>query len=188
MQLGFSYGASKLNYLFEDAFVNNELTYAFLKNVFTEQSFDTNPLFTILHEACYAQNFSTNWSAQRIRKEFQQFNEDYNNFYFTGEMLFPWMMNEYKSLKPFKDIASGLADKDDWPILYNKKNLNNNRVPTAAAVYTNDMYVDKDYSIMTASEIKDIKIWETNKLEHNALRSNGIMVLKKLFKSLNLYN
>ena len=188
LQLGFSDGASKLNYLFEDAFVNNELSYTFLKNVFTEQSFDTNPLFTILHEACYAQNFSTNWSAQKIRKEFYHFNEGHDEFYFTGEMLFPWMMNEYKSLKPFKDIASGLADKNDWPILYNKENLNNNKVPVAAAIYTNDMYVDRDYSMITASEVKGLKVWETNKLEHNGLRSNGRMVLKKLFKSLNLNN
>ena len=188
LQLGFSDGASKLNYLFEDAFVNNELSYTFLKNVFTEQSFDTNPLFTILHEACYAQNFSTNWSAQKIRKKFYHFNEGHDEFYFTGEMLFPWMMNEYKSLKPFKDIASSLADKNDWPILYNKENLNNNKVPVAAAIYTNDMYVDRDYSMITASEVKGLKVWETNKLEHNGLRSNGRMVLKKLFKSLNLNN
>lgn len=185
LQLGFSDGPSKLNYLFEDAFVKDELSYTFLKNIFSEQSFDTNPLFTILHEACYAQKFSTNWSAQRIRKEFQQFNDDHDNFYFTGEMLFPWMMDEYKNLKPFKNIALGLAEKNDWSILYDKKILNNNIVPVAAAVYTNDMYVDRDYSIRTASEIKGLKIWETNKLEHNGLRSDGMKVLKKLFKLLN---
>lgn len=188
LQLGFNDGASKLNYLFEDAFANDELSYAFLKNVFTEQSFDTNPLFTILHEACYAQNFSTNWSAQKIRKEFQQFNKYQDNFYFTGEMLFPWMMDQYKNLKPFKNIAEGLAEKDDWTILYDKTNLNNNKVPVAAAVYTNDMYVDKDYSIETASNIKGIKVWETDKIEHNGLRSDGKMVLNKLFKLLKVVN
>ena len=188
LQLGFNDGASKLNYLFEDAFANDELSYAFLKNVFTEQSFDTNPLFTILHEACYAQNFSTNWSAQKIRKEFQQFNKYQDNFYFTGEMLFPWMMDQYKNLKPFKNIAEGLAEKDDWTILYDKTNLNNNKVPVAAAVYTNDMYVDKDYSIETASDIRGIKVWETDKIEHNGLRSDGKMVLNKLFKLLKVVN
>lgn len=186
LQLGFSDGASKLNYLFEDAFVKNELSYYFLKNIFLEQSFDTNPLFTILHEACYAQNFSTNWSAYKVKNEFQQFNEDNDDFYFTGEMLFPWMLDEYNNLKPYKNIASGLAEKNDWPILYDKQNLNKNKVSVAAAIYTNDMYVDREYSITTASEIKDIKIWETDKLEHNGLRSNGKYVLKKLFKLLKL--
>ena len=100
-------------------------------------------------------------------------------------MLFPWMMDEYKNLKPFKNIALGLAEKNDWSILYDKKILNNNIVPVAAAVYTNDMYVDRDYSIRTASEIKGLKIWETNKFEHNGLRSDGMKVLKKLFKLLN---
>lgn len=184
--LGFSDGASKLNYLFEDAFVNDELSYLFLKNIFSEQSFDSNPLFTILHEACYAQNFSTNWSAQKIRNEFQHFNEDQSDFNFTGEMLFPWMLDEYKSLKPLKNIAIGLANKNDWPMLYEKRSLNNNVVPVAAAVYTNDMYVDRGYSLDTASEIRGIKIWETSKLEHNGLRTNGKLVLKNLFNLLDL--
>ena len=62
--------------------------------------------------------------------------------------------------------------------------MKNNKVPTAAAVYTNDMYVDREYSIETASKIKNIKVWETDQLEHNALRSDGKLVLKTLFKIL----
>ena len=46
------------------------------------------------------------------------------------------------------------------------------------------MFVDRDYSLETASHIKDIKIWETNELEHNGLRSAGEKVLKNLFKRL----
>ena len=45
------------------------------------QTFDTNPIFTILHEACYAQGFSTNWSAQRILEEFPTFSENNENVY-----------------------------------------------------------------------------------------------------------
>ena len=62
------------------------------------QTFDTNPIFTILHEACYAQGFSTNWSAQRILKEYPVFSDNIDNLYLTGEMLFPWMLDQYKSL------------------------------------------------------------------------------------------
>ena len=70
LQLGFSDGMATLNFLLESAFTGQELSYSFLKSIMSLQGFDTNPIFTVLHEACYAQGFSTNWSAYRIQKEF----------------------------------------------------------------------------------------------------------------------
>ena len=185
LQLGFSDGMATLNFLLENAFASEKLSYSFLKGLMCLQSFDTNPIFTILHEACYAQEFATNWSAHRIRKEFPQFEiEQKDNFYFTGEMLYPWMLDEFQTLKPLKRAANLLAEKADWPILYDDKILTTNNVPVAAAVYTNDMYVDRDYSIETANIIKGIEIWETNEYEHNGLRSDGKYVLDLLFSRL----
>ena len=182
LNLGFSDGMAILNYLFERAFINDEISNFFLKQIFTLQSFDTNPLFTILHEACYAQGFATEWSANRIINEYQDFNyEICENFYFTGEMLYPWMLDEYSSLKPFKNAANILAKKKDWPQLYSEQKLRENQVPVAAAVYTNDMYVDRNYSIKLAEIIPNMNVWETKLLEHNALRSNGEKVLDSLF-------
>ena len=182
LNLGFSDGMAILNYLFERAFINDKISNFFLKQIFTLQSFDTNPLFTILHEACYAQGFATEWSANRIINEYQDFNyEICENFYFTGEMLYPWMLDEYSSLKPFKNAANILAKKKDWPQLYSEQKLRENQVPVAAAVYTNDMYVDRNYSIKLAEIIPNMNVWETKLLEHNALRSNGEKVLDSLF-------
>ena len=130
----------------------------------------------------YAQNFSTNWSAMRVLDEFSEFNPDEGNqLLFTGEMLYPWMFDIYKNLKPFKGAANILANKDDWPILYDKNILRLNKVPVYAAVYENDMYVDRNYSIETAGNIGNIKIWETNEYEHNGLRSDGDYILNTLF-------
>jgi len=67
------------------------------------------------------------------------------------------------------------------PVLYNKNILKLNKVPVFAAVYENDMYVDRNYSLKTAGNIGNIKIWETNKYEHNGLRSDGEYILNKLF-------
>ena len=182
LQLGFSDGMATLNFLLESAFAGEELSYSFLKGIMSLQSFDTNPIFTILHEACYAQGFATNWSAYRIRKEFPQFEVGRKDpFYFTGEMLYPWMLDEFQTLKPLKKAAGLLAKKTDWPILYDEKILSTNKVPVAAAVYTNDMYVDRDYSMETADIIKGIEIWETSEYEHNGLRSDGKNVLDLLF-------
>tara|TARA_B100000029_G_scaffold150704_2_gene145902 strand:- start:3565 stop:4824 length:1260 start_codon:yes stop_codon:yes gene_type:complete len=185
LQLGFSDGYANLNYLFEHAFADRELSYAFLKGLTNLQSFDTNPFFTILHEACYAQKFSTNWSANKIRDEFQEFDpKSRDPFLFTGEMLYPWMLDQFHSLTPLRDAAHFLAEKSDWPALYHTDKLLKNSVPVAAAVYTHDMYVDRDYSMETAESIQGIKVWETDEYEHNGLRSHGKNVLQNLFKLL----
>ena len=44
-----------------------------------------------------------------------------------------------------------------------------------------DRYVDREYSMEIADVIANINVWETKSLEHNALRSNGKMVLDSLF-------
>ena len=181
LNLGFSDGMATLNFLFERAFSNKKLSYSFLKGVLSLQTFDTNPIFTVLHEACYAQAFSTDWSAYRILDEYPEFNTENDELFFTGEMLYPWMLDSYKALKPLKGAANILAKKNDWPMLYSEKNLKDNQVSVAAAVYTNDMYVDREYSIELASIIPNMSIWETETLEHNALRSNGKLVLDSLF-------
>ena len=54
----------------------------------------------------------------------------------------------------------------------------------AAAVYTNDMYVDRHLSMETAKIIRNIRIWETREYEHNGLRSNGDVILSNLFKKI----
>ena len=181
LNLGFNDGMATLNFLFERAFSNNKLSYSFLKGVLSLQTFDTNPIFTVLHEACYAQAFSTDWSAYRILDEYPEFNTENDELFFTGEMLYPWMLDSYRALKPFKGAANILAKKDDWPMLYSEKNLRENKVSAVAAVYTNDMYVERKYSMELAGIIPNMSIWETKNMEHNALRSNGKLVLDSLF-------
>ena len=185
LQLGFNDGYATLNYLFEHAISNGELSYSFTKGLFGLQAFDTNPFFTVLHEACYAQQFSTDWSAEKIRHAFPEFDSSARDpFLFTGEMLYPWMMDQFKALVPLRDAAHILAGKSDWPMLYDPTALMKNNVPIAAAVYTNDMYVDKDYSMESARSIKGIRCWETDEFEHNGLRSHGEKILAKLFELL----
>lgn len=43
-------------------------------------------------------------------------------------MIFPWMFDEMHALKPFKEAAHLLAEKEDWPPLYDIAALNNNKV------------------------------------------------------------
>ena len=105
-------------------------------------------------------------------------------FYFTGEMIYPWMFDEYSYLRPFKEAAHLLAADDDWTRLYDPDQLQKTTVPTAAAVYYNDMYVEHGLSAKSASLIEGIKLWVTNEHEHSALRMHGETVFGRLYDML----
>ena len=60
----------------------------------------------------------------------------------AGEMVFPWMFEEFEALRPLREAADILANKADWPQLYDLATLQRNSVPVAGATYYEDMYVD----------------------------------------------
>ncbi len=190
-QLGLAFGASDgfetVHYLLEEAFIEGphgpELSYPFLSHFMQAQHFETNPIFAILHESIYCQGTASNWSAERLRQEYPQFEPDpVRQILFTGEMIYPWMFDEYPQLQPLKEAADLLAADTDWPQLYDLAQLRSNSVPCAAAIYYNDMYVERAYSEETAREIRGIKTWITNQYEHNALRADGEVLLDRLLR------
>ena len=190
-QLGLAFGASdgfeQIHYLLEGAFVEGvsgpELSYTFLHGVEHLQTFNTNPIFALLHEAIYCQQSASNWSAHRIRSEFPGFDIQLDQpIYFTGEMIYPWMFDEYRELRPLKEAAEILARYDEWPDLYNLEQLSQNQVPGAAAVYYDDMYVERLYSEETLRAVPGIRAWVTNQYEHNGLRADGEAILDRLIR------
>jgi hypothetical protein len=190
-QLGLAFGASDgfetIHYLLEEAFVEGadgpELGYPFLSHFMQAQHYETNPIFAILHESIYCQGAASHWAAERLRADYPMFapNPD-ETIYFTGEMIYSWMFDEYPQLQPLREAAHLLAEYADWPQLYNVAQLQQNIVPCAAAVYYNDMYVERAYSEETAQHIRGIKLWITNQYEHNALRADGEVLLDRLLK------
>jgi len=182
---GFSNGFEQVHYLIEDAFVHGvagrEPSYTFVRGFENAFSFETNPIYAILHESAYCQQAASNWSAERVRSEYPEFDLLPDKpVYFTGEMIYPWMFNEYKYLRPMQETAELLATYDDWPRLCDTAVLQANTVPCAAAIYYDDMYVERTFSEETARNIQGIKIWVTNEYEHNALRADGETVLNRL--------
>ena len=87
---------------------------------------------------------------------------------------------DYEALRPLRECAEILAEKADWPRLYDLDVLRANTVPVAAAVYLDDMYVESTYSQETAAFIPGVRAWITNEYEHNALRADGEKVLDRL--------
>lgn len=188
-QMGISFGveggAEDLYFQIEQAIetINGEekIRTLFLHYIMMEQAYLTNPLYCILHESIYCQQDASNWSAHRVREQFPQFNYKSDEpLLFTGEMVYPWMLDQLETLKPLKEAAEILAAKSDWPTLYCDKTLAENRVPLAAAVYVEDMFVEFAYSCETLAKIPHSKAWKTNQYEHNGLRMDGETIFSTL--------
>jgi pimeloyl-ACP methyl ester carboxylesterase len=170
-RLGMSASFEKLHYILElDAG-----SPAFAHDVDAELGFARNPLYAILHEACWADGGATRWSAERLLPA----DYDAEPELFTAEHVFGWMFEEYAALAPLRDAAEILA-AHDWPRLYDPERLQANEVPVAAAIYADDLYVPREWSERTAASIRGLRPWLTNELHHDGLRIDGERVLGRL--------
>lgn len=170
--LGMSDGAEELHYLLELP----PDSPAFLHDVERAMGFARNPLYAVLHEACWADGGATRWSAERmLPAEFE------SPDLFTGEHVYPWMFEDYGALAPLRDAANLLAERE-WPRLYDPEVLRTNAVPTAAAIYADDMYVERSFSEETAGLISGLRPWITNEYQHNGLRVDGGRILGRLIE------
>ncbi|GIH24343.1 alpha/beta hydrolase [Acrocarpospora phusangensis] len=173
MMLGTGDGAQRLHWLLDEG-----LTDGFLQQCLTETSFADNPLYAVLHESIYSQGPATAWSAARLLPA--EFAEDAAVPAFTGEMIYPWMFDDIRALRPFKPAADRLAARTGWPPLYDPVRLAANEVPVFAAVYHDDMYVDAELSLETARRVGNVRTWVTNEWEHDGVRVSGGQVLVRL--------
>lgn len=180
MVFGASDGYERVHYLLEEAWDGAQLSPTFLAGVQSQTSFATNPLYAVLHESIYAQGSATRWAAQRVRAEFPEFDPGNERVLCTGEMIYPWMLEQDPALAPMAAAADILSERDDWPPLYDLQRLGANTVPVMAAVYHDDMYVDAGLSLDTAAGVGAVRTWVTNEFEHNGLRAHGDLVLGRL--------
>ncbi|MET8827186.1 alpha/beta fold hydrolase [Streptomyces sp. NPDC004610] len=188
--LGGGDGSHRLHYLLEDAFVRTPggsvLSDAFQEDVQALLSYAGHPLYALVHEAIYGQDTRpTDWSAERIRAEFPQFDAAKTlagdgPLLFTGESVHPWMFDCDPALRPLRETAALLAARTDWRPLYDPERLAVNEVPVAAAVYHDDMYVDTAHSLTTARAIRGLRTWVTDEFEHDGVRAGGPRVLDRL--------
>jgi pimeloyl-ACP methyl ester carboxylesterase len=170
MWLGDSAGFENLHNVLELPFGS----LAFLHDVEGALRFARNPIYATLHESSYADGVATRWSAHRLRPD------DLDELgYFTAEHIFPWMWEDYGSLRPQRAVAELLAEHR-WPRLYDAEVLRHNEVPVAATIYANDLYVERAFAEQTAAAIRGLRPWITNELEHNGLRADGERVLGHL--------
>ncbi len=169
--LGMSGGEEKLHYLLELPVESP----GFGHDLEATLAFGRNPVYAVLHEACWADGGTTGWSAERtLPAEFEEDGE-----LLSGEHIYPWMFEEYAGLRGLGEAGELLA-RHQWPGLYDREQLGRNEVPVAAVIYAEDMYVPREFSEGTAGEIGGLRVWLTNEYRHNGLRVDGERILGRL--------
>lgn len=171
-QLGMDGGAETVHYLLE----RDPGSPAFAHDFVGMVPFNArNPLYAVIHESSYADDVATRWSAERVEPD--DFRGD--SHLLTGEHLFPWHFEDSVDLRPYRAVASILAEHP-WPRLYDADVLAQVDIPCAAAIYADDPFVDRAFSEQTADLLPGMHRWLTNEYLHNGLRSDGGRVLDQL--------
>ncbi|MGI6879763.1 alpha/beta fold hydrolase [Microbacterium sp. gxy059] len=183
IDFGMGPGMERVHWLLDEALLpSGRLSEAFLDAVDQRTQYYGGPLYAVLQEEIYADGRgATRWAAHRMREELGGFDAAEEvaagrPFPFTGEMFFPWQFDEIASLRPFRDAAMALHEREDHPDLYDRDRLARNEVPVAAAMYHDDMFVPVDIAIETADRVPNMHLWITNEYEHDGLRQDPRIV------------
>ncbi|KAA8495084.1 Proline iminopeptidase [Porphyridium purpureum] len=191
--LGAPGGFVRLHYLLERAFELEStpaaLSAYFLADVQGMIPFGMNPLYALLHEACYANaDGATAFASDRVVNS-DPYKHLFDaasraaageNVYMYGEQVFSWMFEDIAELRDMQPVMQLLAEYKQWGALYDVDALSANTVPVAATVYVNDLYVDSELSLRTAARIGNTHCYVTNQFTHGGLRENPSDVLDTL--------
>ncbi|MCO1338341.1 alpha/beta hydrolase [Kocuria polaris] len=183
----------QLHFALEQAFVETvdgpRLSDTFLSTLQSQASRLVNPLYALMHESIYGQSghgrnddgsVATAWAAERVLREFADFLPTAERPLLTGEMVYPWFFAEDPALAPLREVAEELARIEDWPDLYDLDVLATNTVPVAAAVYSDDVYVDRHLSLETAARVRGLRVWETDEFHHDGIADDGAGIFARL--------
>jgi pimeloyl-ACP methyl ester carboxylesterase len=184
LELGGNTRADALHYLLEEAFAGDQLSDAFLAEVGHRISFASNPMYAVLHESIYGLpgEAPTNWSAERVLPEFPEFSAGADSPLLTGEMIFRSHVRLDPVLAPLAATADAVAAVNDWGPLYDLEQLGRNRVPVAACVYSDDVFVDQALSLETAERVSNLTVYETAEFHHDGIHDDGPAILRELLR------
>ncbi len=172
MDFGMKPGFERLHWLLDEALTDDgEISDTCLAQVWSRTAYRTNPLYAVLQENIYCSGSmpATDWAAQREHDRHPEFADTARPLLFTGEMVYPWMFEEIRGLRPFAPAVHELARRTEWSTLYDLDRLAANEVPVCAAVYYDDMFVDAHLQLDTASRVGGLRTWVTNEFEHDGV-------------------
>ncbi|KAK4165486.1 Alpha/Beta hydrolase protein, partial [Cladorrhinum sp. PSN259] len=151
------------------------------------------PLYGILHESIYitGPGKASKWAAYRVGKhikgyawlnqEFKVTDDFADKLYFSGEMIYPFMMDSLES-DLLRQVAQEVAEKKDWPQIYDLEQLKRNDKPLRALVYPEDLAVNLDAGEETLARVGNSKsVVAPYHWEHGSLRTRTADVVRMLY-------
>ncbi|CAK7208792.1 hypothetical protein SCUCBS95973_000227 [Sporothrix curviconia] len=174
--------------------------------------FEERPLYAILQEPIYTEPGmqAAGWSAEKIGKSLPEYwwlndhafgrvfsgqkkdaafrEEHYTGkpIYMSAEHIYRFHFDQFHALVPLKEAANILAQKTDWPPLYDCAQLARNEVPISALSYERDMFIDWRLSQKTVNGIpvKNIVSKHDKELMHTAVKDQPDAVLPRVWSAL----
>lgn len=140
-------------------------------------SWGLSVIYALFQEIIYCDgpNSAPNWAAHRLRPSDFKYDAE-NAVYFTGEMVYPSMYEDYAELRPLKALAHKLMEYQSFLQLYSAKKLHANSVPIAAATYVHDQFVDFELLCRVKREVfqnnGNLKQLITSEYFHNGIGAN----------------
>ncbi|BDZ42372.1 proline iminopeptidase [Paraoerskovia sediminicola] len=179
---GMSDGAPGLHWLLDTAWASDGApSDGFLAAVGSRTGFAGNPLYMLLQECIYHQGERAGgWAAAEEHARWSAFGVGERPLMLTGEATYPWMFEQLRALRPFREVAEALAAQTSWPELYDLDRLGANEVPLASIQYVDDPYVDLVLATDTAASVGAATVWATNEYLHDGLRADGARIVPKL--------
>lgn len=174
MFLGGNTRVEGLHYALEEAVIEvsgeARLSQPFLATLQSQLDHAANPLYWLLQESIYSSGEPTRWAAARVMEEsFPGYRQDAQRPGLLGEMALPADYEQDPALIPLAALADALAEHEGWGALYDPEALAANTVAVAAAVYTDDIYVDRDLSLLTAGAVRGLQVWESGDFHHDGI-------------------
>ncbi|MDR7293386.1 proline iminopeptidase [Pseudoglutamicibacter albus] len=181
MLLGGNSRVQQLRFGLEDALSHGGISPVMLSLLGSQVDHARNPIYWLFQEAIYTSGPATRWAASRSQQQTHpQTLPSADVPQLIGEAALPEDFEQDPALQPLEQLAHALHEYSGWSPLYNYEQLANNTVPVAAAVYTPDIYVDRELSLETASRIRGINVWESADHHHDGLSDDPATVLGEL--------
>ncbi|CAK7221502.1 hypothetical protein SEUCBS140593_004591 [Sporothrix eucalyptigena] len=183
-----------------------------LKEIERWLRFEERPLYAILQESIYTEpGLPAAWAAEKVGRTLDEywwledgaFNKVFNpaesedelfrkehfdgkRIYMSAEHVYRFHFEQYKALRPLKGAAEILANKTDWPPLFDTEQLSKNTVPISSLCYDRDMFIDWTLSQNTVKKIpaETIVSAHSNDLMHTAVKDKPDLVLGLVWNGL----
>ncbi|MGW4063522.1 alpha/beta fold hydrolase [Amycolatopsis sp. NPDC004747] len=178
--LGMSHGFERVHDIVRRAWDGDGISDSFRRAVVAETGFVDMQLYA-LQEFIYAgPGRPTGWAAHRALAKLPEFGAGADPLLLIGEMIYPWMFEEFGELRPFAEAADLLAGAADFPALYDLDRLAANEVPLVALVYDGDLYTPVELQLRTTEKVGNTQVLATGEFHHNGLMRNATLLERLL--------